>query len=118
MEGKNGGTLKPFEKGESGNPNGRPKGSKNRSTIARHWLQVNQNLKNPLTGQEETMSQEDLMTLALIKKAREGDVNAYKALMDSGYGAPVQQIEQTNTDIDLSGLTTDELKELLKGDDE
>ena len=107
-----------FKKGESGNPNGRPKGSKNRSTIARHWLQVNQNLKNPLTGQEETMSQEDLMTLALIKKAREGDVNAYKALMDSGYGAPVQQIEQTNTDIDLSGLTTDELKELLKGDDE
>ncbi len=118
MEGRNGGTLKPFEKGESGNPNGRPKGAKNRSTIARHWLQVNQNLKNPLTGENETMSQEDLMTLALIKKAREGDVNAYKALMDSGYGAPVQQIEQTNTDIDLSGLTTDELKELLKGDDE
>ena len=34
------------------------------------------------------------MTLALIKKARDGDVNAYKALMDSGYGAPLQQIEQ------------------------
>jgi hypothetical protein len=96
MEGKNGGTLKPFEKGESGNPNGRPKGSRNRSTIARRWLEVNQKLKNPLTSEEETMSQEDLMTLALIKKARDGDVNAYKALMDSGYGAPVQQIEQTN----------------------
>jgi hypothetical protein len=89
--------LKPnWEKGESGNPNGRPKGSKNRSTIAKYWLEVNQNLKNPLTSEEETMSQEDLMTLALIKKARDGDVNAYKALMDSGYGAPVQQIEQTN----------------------
>ena len=95
MEGKNGGTLKPFEKGESGHPNGRPKGAKNRSTIARYWLEVNQNLKNPLTGESETMSQEDLMTLALIKKAREGDVNAYKALMDSGYGAPIQQVEQT-----------------------
>ena len=95
MEGKNGGTLKPFEKGESGNPNGRPKGAKNRSTIARYWLEVNQNLKNPLTGESETMSQEDLMTLALIKKAREGDDNAYKALMDSGYGAPIQQVEQT-----------------------
>ena len=95
MQGKNGGTLKPFEQGESGNPNGRPKGSKNRSTIARQWLEVNQSLKNPLTGENETMSQEDLMTLALIKKAREGDVNAYKALMDSGYGSPVQQIEQT-----------------------
>jgi hypothetical protein len=88
--------LKPFEKGESGNPNGRPKGSKNRSTIARKWLEVNQSLKNPLTGESEIMSQEDLMTLALIKKAREGDVSAYKALMDSGYGAPLQQIEQTN----------------------
>ena len=87
--------LKPnWEKGESGNPNGRPKGSRNRSTIARQWLEVNQSLKNPLTGEQETMSQEDLMTLALIKKARDGDVNAYKALMDSGYGAPLQQIEQ------------------------
>jgi hypothetical protein len=85
-----------WKKGESGNPNGRPKGAKNRSTIARRWLEVNQSLKNPLTGEQETMSQEDLMTLALIKKAREGDVTAYKALMDSGYGAPLQQIEQTN----------------------
>jgi hypothetical protein len=42
------------------------------------------------------MSQEDLMTLAIIKKAREGDVSAYKALWIAGYGAPVQQIEQTN----------------------
>ena len=109
--------LKPFEKGESGNPKGRPKGAKNRSTIARYWLEVNQNLKNPLTGDTETMSQEDLMTLALIKKAREGDVAAYRALMDSGYGAPVQQVEQTQTNIDLSGLTTDEIKDLLKEDE-
>ena len=88
--------LKPaWKKGESGNPKGYPVGKKNRSTVARYWLEVNQKLKNPLTNQEETMSQEDLMTLALIKKAREGDVAAYKALMDSGYGAPLQQIEQT-----------------------
>ena len=87
--------LKPAQKGEVRNPNGRPKGSLNRSTIARKWLEVNQNLKNPLTGENETMSQEDLMTLALIKKAREGDVMAYKALMDSGYGAPLQQIDQS-----------------------
>ena len=87
--------LIPAKKGEVRNPNGRPKGALNRSTIARKWLEVNQSLKNPLTGESETMSQEDLMTLALIKKAREGDVSAYKALMDSGYGAPLQQVEQT-----------------------
>lgn len=105
-----------FNKGESGNPNGRPKGSKNRSTIARQWLEVNQNLKNPLTGANETMSQEDLITLALIKKARDGDVNAYKALMDSGYGAPIQQIEQQQTTVDLSELTTEEIKAFLSNE--
>ena len=106
--------LKPaWEKGESGNPNGRPKGSKNRSTIARHWLSIDQELKNPLTGLSETMSQEDLMTLALIKKARDGDVTAYKALMDSGYGAPVQQVEQQQTTIDLSGLNSDDIRKML-----
>jgi hypothetical protein len=106
-----------FEKGTTGNPNGRPKGAKNRSTIARYWLEVNQKLKNPLTGTDETMSQEDLMTLALIKKAREGDVSAYRALMDSGYGAPVQVVDQTNTNVDLSGMTTEELKNLLNEDE-
>jgi len=73
-----------FQKGESGNPTGRPKGSKNRSTIARQWLETTQKAKNPITGVEEILTQEDLGTLA-----------AYKALMDSGYGAPLQQIEQT-----------------------
>lgn len=76
--------------------NGRPKGSRNRSTIARLWLETTQKAKNPITGVEETLSQEDLGTLAMVKKMRDGDVSAYKALMDSGYGAPVQQIEQTN----------------------
>jgi len=108
--------LKPYKKGESGNPKGYPTGKKNRSTVARYWMEVNQKLKNPLTGTEETMSQEDLMTLALIKKAREGDVSAYRELMNSGYGSPVQQIEQTQTNIDLSDLTTDEIKDLLKGE--
>ena len=104
--------LKHFTSEYQPKNNGRPKGSKNRSTIARYWLEVQQSLKNPLTGQNETMSQEDLMTLALIKKARAGDVNAYKALMDSGYGAPVQFIESENTNTNIinlgSGIKPDE----------
>ena len=87
--------LRYWKKGESGNPKGRPKGSKNRSTIAKKWLQVLQETKNPLTLESEELSQEDVITLALLKKAAKGDVNAYKALMDSGYGSPVQQVEQT-----------------------
>jgi len=85
----------PPQFGEVRNPNGRPKGSKNRSTIARKWLEAMQDSKNPITGELERLTQEDIMTLALIKKARGGDVNAYKQLMDSGYGLPKQQIENT-----------------------
>jgi hypothetical protein len=100
--------LIPAQLGEIRNPNGRPKGSLNRSTIARKWLEVNQSINNPLTGEQETMSQEDSMTLALIKKAREGDVNAYKALMDSGYGAAAQTLETNLTVNDF------ELKDVIK----
>lgn len=105
--------LKKFSSDYQPKKNGRPKGRKNRSTIARQWLEVNQSLKNPITGENETMSQEDLMTLALIKKAREGDVSAYKALMDSGYGAPVQVVDQNQTTMDLSDLTTEEIRKFL-----
>jgi len=87
--------LKPIQPGESRNPNGRPKGSKNRSTIARKWLEAAESIKNPITGESEYLSQEDIMTLALIKKARNGDVQAYQKLMDSGYGMPTQQIDVT-----------------------
>ena len=47
--------LIPFQKGESGNPNGRPKGSRNRATIVRQWLEVNRESFNPLTGKKETL---------------------------------------------------------------
>ena len=99
--------LKPFPKGNNANPNGRPKGSKNRSTIARKWLEVMQDAKNPITGELEKLSQEDLITLAMIHKARKGDVNAYKQLMDSGFGMPTQQIDvNTETPI-FNGINLD-----------
>ena len=97
--------LRPaWKKGEVPNPTGRPKGARNRSTILKELLSLNDN--------------ELKMHLAQINKAIEKeDTNAYKAVLDSAYGAPVQQIEQTNTEIDLSGLTTDELRDLLSEDE-
>ena len=75
-----------FKAGESGNPNGRPKGSRNRSSIVKQWLEVEQKIKNPITGKDELLEQQDIITLSLLKKARDGDVNAFKELMDSAYG--------------------------------
>lgn len=87
----------PWKKGETGNPVGRIKGSKNRATVARECLALLIKGENPLTGEEESITAEYLMTLKQIKKAIDSqDTNAYKAIMDSAFGAPKQEVEQTN----------------------
>jgi len=98
--------LNPFKKGQSGNPAGRPKGSKNRSTIARKWLEATEKSKNPITGELEELTQEDIGTLALIKKMRQGDVRAYKELMDSLYGTAKDTIDLRTENV---GIDFDEL---------
>jgi len=102
--------LKPFKKGEVANPNGRPKGSRNRATIVRQYLDLITKQKNILTGEVEELSQEEMITLAMLTKASKGDVNAYKALMDSGYGAPKQT---TDTNLNVSDF---DVKDLFKID--
>ena len=67
----------------------------NRKIVAREYLAFLQEEVNPLTGIKELLSNEDMITLALIHKAKKGDVNAYKALMESAYGAVKQIIEVT-----------------------
>jgi hypothetical protein len=53
------------------------------------------------------------MTLALINKARKGDVSAYKALMDSGYGSPKDSVDLNTTGEGL-GVSFKELIAAIK----
>jgi hypothetical protein len=96
-----------MKKGTTLNPNGRPKGVRNRSTIVREILamkgvipdEVFKSLKELFPTLNNKMTIEEVMTISIANKAiTESDVNAYKALMDSGYGAPTQQVEQTIED--------------------
>ena len=89
--------LVSFKKGESGNPNGRPKGRLNRSTIAKKWLEV-LSQEEIEDGVVKWLSNEEAITLALIQKARKGDVNAYKALMDSAYGTAKDTLDLNSTE--------------------
>lgn len=78
--------------------NGRIAGIKNRSTIAKKWLEVETKWQNPFTGEMEMLSLEDQITLAQIKAARDDSSSiAYKNLMDSRFGAVQQKIDLTNT---------------------
>jgi hypothetical protein len=99
--------IPPPQKGEVRNPNGRPKGSLNRSTIAKKWLEVMESVKNPITGENERLSQEDIMTLAVLKKARNGDVNAYKELLNNGYGLPTQKVDVKHEQPIFNGIDLD-----------
>ena len=113
--GKNGNRLKVVKKGDpTPNPNGRPKGSRNRSTIVREWLEANLSRSNPLTGKREAMQVQDHMVLSIIQKALEQDVGAFKELMDSAYGKIADKVESKNkTDLNLD-MSTDELNNILK----
>ena len=121
--------LKPFEKGVSGNPKGRTKGSKNRSTIVREIFDsisvLDSSSFNELESKfphiKNNMSIEYLMTLIQVNKAIfKEDTRAYRVLMESLYGTPIKEIliepkgETPNEELDLSLLTEDELKILLK----
>jgi hypothetical protein len=58
---------RPFEPGKSGNPNGRPKGSRNSATLVAEAL---------LDGEAETI------TRKLIEKAKAGDTMALRMCLD------------------------------------
>ena len=90
--------LKMFSSTYQPKKNGRPKGSLNRSTIAKRWLNTIESIKNPMNGEMQFLTQEDIMTLSLVRKARNGDVQAYKALMDSAYGSPKDTIDITQNE--------------------
>ena len=70
----------------------------NRKTIARIYLAYLQEEVNPLTGIKELLGNEDIITLALIHKAKMGDVNACKAIMAPAYGGVKQNTEITEAE--------------------
>ena len=89
--------LKPQKAGEpSHNPNGRPKGLRNRSTIVREWLEASYKKINPITGQNETLQIQDHLVISLIGKALKGDVQAFRELFDSGHGKVSELLDVTS----------------------
>jgi hypothetical protein len=85
--------LKPIEKGEVRNPNGRPLGSKNTKTILERFLNLEMDQKNPFTQSTESMSVLELMNLKQIANALEGDLQAYKEVIDRYEGKVVVKSE-------------------------
>jgi hypothetical protein len=88
--------IKPPQFGEVRNPNGRPVGSKNTRTILERFLNLEMKQKNPFTQEIENMSVLELMNLKQIANALEGDLAAFKEIIDRHEGKVVNKTEDVS----------------------
>lgn len=86
---------KKFKPGESGNPDGKPKGIPNTKTRLQRILNLIEKHKNPVTGDIEDFSVAEILDLQQIIKARKGDSKAYQILVDRLEGKAGQSIDHT-----------------------
>lgn len=104
-----------WKKGQSGNPLGKPKGIINSKTILERFLSIQKEMVNPLNDELESMSIAELMHLKQIANAMQGDLAAYKEIIDRLEGKTTNKIDidadvkSTNYNIDLS---KDEIKNI------
>lgn len=91
--------LIPPVKGEIRNPKGRGN-SKNTKTILERFLNLTMEQKNPFTQELEKMSVLELMNLKQIANALEGDLQAFKEIVDRYEGKLSNKVE---TDVTTNG---------------
>lgn len=105
-----------FKPGQSGNPAGRPVGSKNLSTILRDMLEEEIDVKVDDTGRKERRKFSELIIRKLIKRASDGDPRAIKEIFDRIEGRAKQSVDVTtdgkplNDEVDYTKLSDNVLR--------
>jgi len=98
---------KPFEKGQSGNPAGRPKGSISIVAELKKKLEEVPKENNP-----DKKRYVDMLVLTAIKKVLvDGDTQMIKDIIDRVDGRPNQPIE---SDLNITMIEANKAKEALK----
>ena len=70
-------------------------------------------LKEELLLMLEDEELQQSVAIALIKQAQNGNVKAFGMLRDTIGEAPVEKVQATQTVVDLSGFSTEDLKAML-----
>ena len=73
-------------------------------------------LKEELLLMLEDEEVQKSVAVALIQEAQNGNVKAFGMLRDTIGEAPVEKVQTTQTVVDLSGFSTDEIKAMLDDD--
>lgn len=110
-KGRNGGTLKSMEKGETLNPNGRPK----------KLPELEKLLADVLGSKDENGDRSEAKEVlnALLKQAKKGNVRAAEVILNRAYGMPKQPVEHSGKDgnaieFATTSLSIEEKRALLK----
>lgn len=83
-----------FKKGQTGNPNGRPKGSRSLSTILKEMLE--EEIVITIDGKKERKQFQEIIIRKLLKKANDGDIRAIQEILDRVEGKAKQQLDINN----------------------
>ena len=91
-----------FKPGESGNPNGRPKNCLGSKTLIQQvW---NEEIKDA-NGDKRI---EGLLAIkAMFKKAKRGDVGAFRVLVERMEGMPKQEVDLNTTIVEMPRIKKD-----------
>lgn len=87
-----------FKKGESGNPNGRP----------RKLPEIDKLMADVLGEEKDGIEAAKAILMALRAKATKGDVKAAEVLLDRAYGKAKQDLQVTGKDggpLQITGIT-------------
>jgi hypothetical protein len=104
-----------FTAGNSGNPNGRPKGSKNFSTLFAEELAQTVTLTE--NGKRRKMAKRQALAKQLVNKALSNDPKAAALVLDQirrseAVGGPVQQADMNMTEEKFAAIARELAKEI------
>lgn len=98
-----------FKPGQSGNPNGRPKGARSLSTILREMLE--EEIDVNIDGVKSRKQFQEVIIRKLLKKANDGDMRAIEHIFDRIEGKAKQ-----NLDVTSNGETVGQVQEVIVKD--
>lgn len=89
--------LKPIKPGETRNPNGRPKGHKNITTLVKALLEKKVELRgeSPIGKAGDRKKWSEVIAARMVVEASKGNMKAMRELLDRTEGKVVQPIEGT-----------------------